>query len=356
VVYRDGWRAVGLALISGPDVRAKAERLAEMLWHRVGSEFADRRADLVGYRSCWGAAAPEIEPNEGVFRAAVRDPERSKVERFAHTMLGLALQAPPGLGVFGGRPEVQEAYAYWPALVPRAGRALRAPRAARPQLRPPPRARRRGDALAAPRPPGEDARAGAPLPRARRARVGPGEHGRRRGGVNMLRIERQDGVTTLTLDRPEVGNALDDALVARLGEALAACAADPAVRVVVVTGAGKVFSAGADLNWMRRMRAAGAQANLDDARRTQAVFAAVAELPRPVVARVNGPARGGGVGLLAAADIVVASSEAHFAFSEVRLGIAPAMIAPFVIARVGAARARRLFCTGETFGAADALA
>ena len=172
----------------------------------------------------------------------------------------------------------------------------------------------------------------------------------------MLRIERQDGIATLTLDRPEVGNALDDALVARLGEALAACAAEPALRVVVVTGAGRVFSAGADLNWMRRMRDAGPQANLDDARRTQAVFAAVAELPRPVIARVNGPARGGGVGLLAAADVVVASSEAHFAFSEVRLGIAPAMIAPFVIARVGAARARRLFCTGETFGAADALA
>ncbi len=119
VVYRDGWRAVGLALISGPDARAKAERLAEMLWHRVGAEFADRRAELVGYRSCWGAAAPDVEPNEGVFRAAVRDPDRKKVERFAHTMLGLALQAPPGLGVFGGRPEVQEAYAYWPALVPR---------------------------------------------------------------------------------------------------------------------------------------------------------------------------------------------------------------------------------------------
>jgi len=170
----------------------------------------------------------------------------------------------------------------------------------------------------------------------------------------MLRVDRQDGVATLTLDRPGVGNALDDALVARLGEALAACAADPAVRVVVVTGTGKVFSAGADLNWMRRMRDAGPAANLDDARRTQAVFAAVAELPRPVVARVNGPARGGGVGLLAAADVVVASSEAHFAFSEVRLGIAPAMIAPFVIARVGPARARRL--TGETFGAAEALA
>jgi hypothetical protein len=90
-----------------------------MLWHRIGVKFADQRADQVGYRSCWGAAAPEVEPNEGVFRAAVRDPDRRKVERFAHTMLGLALQAPPGLGVFGGRPEVQEAYAYWPALVPR---------------------------------------------------------------------------------------------------------------------------------------------------------------------------------------------------------------------------------------------
>jgi len=119
VVYRDGWRAVGLALVSGPDVRAKADRLAEMLWHRLDGEFADRRAELVGYRSCWGAAAPDVEPNEGIFRAAVRDPDRRKVERFAHTMLGLALQAPPGLGVFGGRPEVQEAYAYWPALVPR---------------------------------------------------------------------------------------------------------------------------------------------------------------------------------------------------------------------------------------------
>ncbi|HYR96199.1 MAG TPA: acyclic terpene utilization AtuA family protein [Candidatus Binatus sp.] len=118
IVYRDGWRAAGLALISGPDVRAKAERLAEMIWHRVG-DVAERRAELVGDRACWGAAAPDVEPNEGVFRAAVRDPDRRKVEAFAHTMLGLALQAPPGLGVFGGRPDVQEAYAYWPALVPR---------------------------------------------------------------------------------------------------------------------------------------------------------------------------------------------------------------------------------------------
>jgi methylglutaconyl-CoA hydratase len=172
----------------------------------------------------------------------------------------------------------------------------------------------------------------------------------------MLRVERQDGVATLTLDRPDVGNALDDALIARLGEALTACGSDPAVRVVVLTGGGKVFSAGADLRWMKSMRDAGRDANVDDARRTQSLFAAVAELPRPVVARVNGPARGGGVGLLAAADVVVAAAETHFSFSEVRLGIAPATIAPFVIARIGPARARRLFCTAETFRAADALA
>jgi methylglutaconyl-CoA hydratase len=172
----------------------------------------------------------------------------------------------------------------------------------------------------------------------------------------MVRVEQRDGVMTVTMDRPEVGNALNDELAGRLVEALAAAAADAATRVVVLTGAGKVFSAGADLNWMRSMHGAGTERNLDDARRTQTLFATVAELPRPVIARVNGPARGGGVGLLAAADVVVAAAEAHFAFSEVRLGIIPAMIAPFVIARLGPTRARRLFLTAETFGAAEALA
>ena len=172
----------------------------------------------------------------------------------------------------------------------------------------------------------------------------------------MLRQETKDGVRTLTLDRPEVGNAINDELIVRLADALGACATDAAVRVVVLTGAGAVFSAGADLRWMRGMRDAGPEANRADARRTQELFAAVAELPRPVVARVNGPARGGGVGLLAAADAVVATEEAHFAFTEVRLGIAPATIAPFVMARLGPARARRLFLTAETFGARDALA
>jgi hypothetical protein len=119
IVYRDGYRAVGTALISGPDAVAKAQRLADMVWHRVGTDFVDRRAELVGYRSCWGPAAPEMAPNEGVLRMAVRDHDRGKVERFAHTMLGFALQGPPGLGVFGGRPDVQPAFGYWPTFVPR---------------------------------------------------------------------------------------------------------------------------------------------------------------------------------------------------------------------------------------------
>jgi hypothetical protein len=119
VVYKDGWRAIGFALISGPDVVAKAERMAEMLWHRIGTDFVDRRAELVGYRTCWGAGAPDVEPNEGILRVAVRDHDKKKIERFSLAMMGFALQGPPGLGVFGGRPDVQEAYGYWPTLVPR---------------------------------------------------------------------------------------------------------------------------------------------------------------------------------------------------------------------------------------------
>jgi Acyclic terpene utilisation family protein AtuA len=119
MVYRHGYRAVATMLISGPNVLAKAERIAEMVWHRVGTDFADRRADCVGYRACWGAAAPDTEPNEIVFRIGVADPDRKKLQRFSKCILGFALQGPPGLGIFGGRPDVQEAFGFWPALVPR---------------------------------------------------------------------------------------------------------------------------------------------------------------------------------------------------------------------------------------------
>jgi methylglutaconyl-CoA hydratase len=172
----------------------------------------------------------------------------------------------------------------------------------------------------------------------------------------MLEVERDGARLTLRLARPEVGNAFDAELASRLGEALESAAADDGVRVVVLAGAGKHFSAGADLAYMQRMRGAGRDANADDARRTQRLFARVAEFPKPVVARVHGAARGGGVGLVAAVDVALASTAATFAFTEVRLGIVPAMIAPFVLERLGPARARRLFLTGETFGAADALA
>ena len=172
----------------------------------------------------------------------------------------------------------------------------------------------------------------------------------------MVKTEQRGEVLWLVLDRPEVGNALDPSLIDGVKTALAKAASDDAVRAVVLTGAGKHFSAGADLNYMKSMRGASAAENEADARRTQAVFAAVADSPKPVVARVQGAARGGGVGLLAAADVVVASEAASFVFTEVRLGIVPAIIAPFVVARTGMALARRLFLTGESFGAADAAA
>jgi len=172
----------------------------------------------------------------------------------------------------------------------------------------------------------------------------------------MVRRELRDEVLWLTLERPEVGNAIDPSVVEGMGTGIAAAADDPAVRAIVITGAGKHFSAGADLNYMKSMRGASAAENEADALRTQALFAAVAGSPKPVVARVNGAARGGGVGLLAAADVVVAATTATFVFTEVRLGIIPAIISPFVVARTGTARARRLFLTAETFGAAEAAA
>jgi Acyclic terpene utilisation family protein AtuA len=119
VVYRDGFKAVGTALLSGPDVVAKGRCLADMIFHRLGTDFAEHRVDFVGYRGCWGGAAPEVEPNEVVFRVGVRDQDRRRLERFAAHFLGFGLQAPPGFGIFGGRPDVQEALGFWPALVPR---------------------------------------------------------------------------------------------------------------------------------------------------------------------------------------------------------------------------------------------
>jgi methylglutaconyl-CoA hydratase len=164
----------------------------------------------------------------------------------------------------------------------------------------------------------------------------------------------QDGVLTLALNRPEVHNAFDDGLIAALTAALEAAAADPAVRAVVLTGSGASFSAGADLNWMRGMAAAGEAENLADSLRLARLMRTLQFCPKPTVARVNGAAYGGGVGLVACCDIAIGVEGARFGLTEVKLGLVPAVISPYVVAAVGLRQARRLFLTGELFDAAEA--
>ena len=166
----------------------------------------------------------------------------------------------------------------------------------------------------------------------------------------------QDGpVARVTLNRPEIHNAFDEALIAALAETFTGLAEDPAARVVVLAGAGRSFSAGADLNWMKRAAAYDEERNREEARAMEAMFRAIDDCPKPVIAAVHGAAIGGGVGLVAACDIAIASDAAVFATSEVRLGIVPAVIAPFVIRAIGPRAARRYFLTAERFDAAEAL-
>ncbi|PZN26179.1 MAG: enoyl-CoA hydratase [Proteobacteria bacterium] len=162
------------------------------------------------------------------------------------------------------------------------------------------------------------------------------------------------GVATLTLKRPEKHNALDQTTVRALHDALAAVEADPNVRVVVLTGAGASFCAGADIAHMRTMLHASEAENVADARLLADCLHRLDTLERPVVARINGNAFGGGVGLVACADVAIAVETACFALTEVRLGIVPATISPYVIAAIGARAARRLFLTAERFDAREA--
>lgn len=163
------------------------------------------------------------------------------------------------------------------------------------------------------------------------------------------------GVATLTLNRPDVHNAFDDALITELDRLLARVADDAGVRVVMLAAAGKSFSAGADLNWMRRMAGYDEQQNVDDALHLARLLRRLDRLPKPTVARVQGAALGGGVGLVACCDIALAARSAVFALSEVRLGLIPATISPYLVAAMGGRAARRYVLTGERFGADDAL-
>lgn len=174
-------------------------------------------------------------------------------------------------------------------------------------------------------------------------------------GQSILVQVAENGVATLTLNRPELHNAFDDALIAGLTQALRTLEKNEAARVVVLSAQGKSFSAGADLNWMKRMARYSRGRNLQDALGLAELMRILHGLGKPTIARVQGAAYGGGVGLVAACDIAIASREATFALSEVRLGLVPAVIGPYVIAAMGERMARRYFLTGERFAASQAL-
>ena len=174
--------------------------------------------------------------------------------------------------------------------------------------------------------------------------------------MSGVEIERSGSAATLWLNRPERHNAFDDALIAELSAALAELAADEVVRVVLLAGRGRSFSAGADLAWMKRMAGYSPAENEADATAMAEMLRRLDSLPKPTVALVQGAAMGGGVGLVAACDIALAAEDAQFALSEVRLGLIPAAISPYVIAAMGPKAARRYFLTAERFDAMQARA
>ena len=166
--------------------------------------------------------------------------------------------------------------------------------------------------------------------------------------------EIDTGVGIVTLNRPERHNAFDDTMIAELADAMQQMANDPAVRVVVISSTGKSFCAGADLNWMQRAATYSLEENRRDAGELAEMLRRVSECPKPVIARVQGPAYGGGVGLVAACDMAVATFEARFSLTEVKLGLIPAVISPHVLAAIGVRYARRYMLTAEAFSAAEA--
>jgi methylglutaconyl-CoA hydratase len=170
----------------------------------------------------------------------------------------------------------------------------------------------------------------------------------------MLKVEKQGAVARVTLDRPEIRNAFDDALIAALTKALRELDADGAVRAVVLAGSGAAFCAGADLNWMKRMANYGYEQNLADAQALAGMLRTLDRMAKPTLARVHGPAFAGGVGLVAACDIAIGVPEAKFCLSEAKLGLSPATISPYVVRAMGERMARRYFLTAEVFDGAEA--
>jgi methylglutaconyl-CoA hydratase len=168
---------------------------------------------------------------------------------------------------------------------------------------------------------------------------------------SLLTRTDEDQVATVVLSRPDSRNALNAALIEELTHCFEEISDDDGIRAVVLAGEGRSFCAGADIGYMRETADFSYEENLEDARRLAMMYWTIDECPKPLVARVQGAAMGGGAGLVAVADVAVADVEARFAFSEVRLGIAPASISPFVVRKIGASHARSLFVTGERFDA-----
>ena len=172
--------------------------------------------------------------------------------------------------------------------------------------------------------------------------------------MSSILVDRQGPILRITLNRPEVRNAFDDGMIAAMTAAAAIAAADVTLRAVVLAGSGKAFCAGADLGWMSKAIDYTHRENLSDAEDLARMLERLDTLPVPIVGRVHGAALGGGVGLMAICDVVIGADDSVFALSEVKLGIIPAVISPYVIRKIGVSAARELFLTGSRFGAVRA--
>ena len=174
-------------------------------------------------------------------------------------------------------------------------------------------------------------------------------------GSRTVRVETAGKIGRVTFCRPEVHNAFNDQVIDEMTFAFKRLKTDSDVRVVILSGDGKSFCAGADLNWMRRVKDSAFEDNLDEARRLADLFWDIYSFPKPVIGRINGAAIGGGTGFVAVTDIAVAAQSAVFSFSEVKIGVVPACISPYVIRRVGEGKAREFFLTGERLTSDRAL-
>ncbi|MEX0969682.1 MAG: crotonase/enoyl-CoA hydratase family protein [Paracoccaceae bacterium] len=174
--------------------------------------------------------------------------------------------------------------------------------------------------------------------------------------VTLLKTRDARGIVTLTLNRPDVHNAMDAAMMDDLSAAAAALGADASVRAVILTGQGASFCAGGDLGWMRAQMTASRPQRMAEARRLADMLHALNTMPKPLIGAVNGAAFGGGVGIASVCDVVLAAEGAKFGLTETRLGLIPATISPYVLARMGEGKARRVFMSARRFDAAEALA